>query len=89
MALPNESRLSCGRNARGRKETEPQITRLAGEGTPFFPRGRPTLGADLSALGKQSAAGTGVSRRWTVIQAPAVQPLVATVVNSSASLHCI
>jgi len=34
---PNGSRLSCGRNARGRKETEPQIKRLASESTQFFP----------------------------------------------------
>src|SRR5690348_825622 len=40
--LPNESRLSCGRNARGRKETEPQRKRPGGEGTQFFPHERPT-----------------------------------------------
>jgi len=34
---PNGSRLSCGRNARGRKETEPQTKRLASEATQFFP----------------------------------------------------
>ncbi len=34
--LPNESRLSCGRNARGRKEPERQTKRLAGEATQFF-----------------------------------------------------
>jgi hypothetical protein len=38
----NGSRLSCGRNARGRKETEPQTRRLAGEVTQFFPHERPT-----------------------------------------------
>jgi len=36
-ALSNGSRLSCGRNARGRKETEPQTKRLASEATQFFP----------------------------------------------------
>jgi len=34
-ALPNGSRLNCGRNARGRKAVEPQTKRLAGEGTQF------------------------------------------------------
>jgi hypothetical protein len=33
---PNGSRLSCGRNARGRKETDPQTKRLASEATQFF-----------------------------------------------------
>jgi len=33
---PNGSRLSCGRNARGRKAVEPQIKRLAGEATQYF-----------------------------------------------------
>jgi len=37
--LPNGSRLSCGRNAQGRKETEPQTKRLASEGTQFLPTG--------------------------------------------------
>ena len=36
---PNGSRLSCGRNARGRKAVEPQIKRLAGEATQLFPTG--------------------------------------------------
>jgi len=36
-ALPNGSRLSCGRNAHGRKAVEPQIKRLAGEATQLFP----------------------------------------------------
>jgi hypothetical protein len=40
--LPNESRLSCGRNARRRKAVERQKQRLAGEATQFFPQGRPT-----------------------------------------------
>src|SRR2546426_10669628 len=35
-APPNGSRLSCGRNARRRKETEPQTKRLASEATQFF-----------------------------------------------------
>src|SRR5437870_1243707 len=35
--LPNGSRLSCGRNARGRKELEPQTKRLASEATQLFP----------------------------------------------------
>ena len=35
--LPNGSRLSCGRRARGRKAVEAQITRLAGEAAQFFP----------------------------------------------------
>src|SRR6266699_3511294 len=35
-ALSNGSRLSCGRCARGRKELERQIRRLAGEATQFF-----------------------------------------------------
>src|SRR5207253_1006490 len=39
--LPNGSRLSCGRNARGRKEVERQTKRLAGEATQFFPPERP------------------------------------------------
>ncbi len=39
---PNGSRLSCGRNARRRKEGEPQTKRLAGEATQFFPHERPT-----------------------------------------------
>ena len=34
--LPNGSRLSCGRNARERKEAEAQRKRLAGEATQFF-----------------------------------------------------
>ncbi len=34
---PNGSRLSCGRNARGRKEAERQIKRLGGEATQFLP----------------------------------------------------
>ena len=37
-APPNESRLSCGRNSRGRKAAERQTKRLAGEATQFFPR---------------------------------------------------
>src|SRR5881397_2082609 len=37
--LPNGSRLSCGRNARGRKAVQRQIERLASEGTQFFPTG--------------------------------------------------
>ncbi len=36
-ALPNGSRLSCGRNPRGRKVVERQTKRLGGEATPFFP----------------------------------------------------
>ena len=36
-ALPNGSRLSCGRNARGRKAVERQRKRLAGAATQFFP----------------------------------------------------
>ena len=39
--LPNESRLSCGRNSRRRKAVEPQIKRLTGAATQFFPQGRP------------------------------------------------
>ena len=39
---PNESRLSCGRNARWRKAVERQKQRLAGEATQFFSRERPT-----------------------------------------------
>jgi len=39
--LPNESRLSCGRNARRGKAAEPQIKGLAGEATQFFPHKRP------------------------------------------------
>jgi hypothetical protein len=35
--MPNGSRLSCGRNTRGRKEAEPQTKRLANEATQFFP----------------------------------------------------
>ncbi len=35
--LPNGSRLSCGRNARGRKEVEAQRKRLAAEATQFVP----------------------------------------------------
>jgi len=35
--LPNGSRLSCGRNARRRKEAEPQTKRLASEATQFLP----------------------------------------------------
>jgi len=34
---PNESRLSCGRNARRRKAVEQQKKRLASEATQFFP----------------------------------------------------
>ena len=34
--LPNGSRLSCGRKARGRKAVERQTKRLAGEATQFF-----------------------------------------------------
>jgi len=36
---PNGSRLSCGRNAGGRKEVEAQRKRLAGEATQFLPTG--------------------------------------------------
>ncbi len=36
LAPPNGSRLSCGRNARGRRVAEPQIKRLASEATQFF-----------------------------------------------------
>src|SRR5438309_11806092 len=36
-APPNGSRLSCGRNTRGRKALERQTKRLAGEATQFFP----------------------------------------------------
>jgi len=35
--LPNESRLSCGRNGRWRKAAERQIKRLASEATQFLP----------------------------------------------------
>ena len=35
--LPNGSRLSCGRHARGRKEAERQTQRLASEATQLFP----------------------------------------------------
>jgi len=38
---PNGSRLSCGRNGRRRKAAGRQKKRLAGEGTQFYPRGRP------------------------------------------------
>ena len=48
-----------------------------------------TPGAVWSALGRQSAAGTGVSWRWTDIHAPVVQPLVAMVMSISVSLRCI
>ncbi len=34
---PNGLRLSCGRNARARKEVEPQTKRLASDGTQFLP----------------------------------------------------
>src|SRR6266536_5332887 len=34
---PNGSRLSCGRSARGRKESEPQTKKLASEATQFLP----------------------------------------------------
>ena len=34
---PNGPRLSCGRNARGRKAVEPQTKRLASEATQFLP----------------------------------------------------
>jgi len=36
---PNGSRLSCGRNARGRKAAGRQTQRLGGEATQFFPAG--------------------------------------------------
>jgi len=36
-SAPNGSRLSYGRNARGRKETEDQKKRLASEATQFLP----------------------------------------------------
>ncbi len=36
VPLSNGSRLSCGRNARERKEAEAQRKRLAGEATQFF-----------------------------------------------------
>src|SRR6266480_4637045 len=36
-APPNGSRLSCGRDAGGRKVVERQTERLAREGTQFFP----------------------------------------------------
>jgi len=41
VPLSNGSRLSCGRNARGRKAVERQIKRLASEATQFFPPERP------------------------------------------------
>src|SRR5438552_11539795 len=37
VLLPNGSRLSSGRNARGRKEVERQTKRLASRATQFFP----------------------------------------------------
>src|SRR2546422_11429042 len=37
LAPPNGSRLSCGRNGRGRKAVERQTKRLAGEATQFLP----------------------------------------------------
>jgi len=40
--VPNGPRLSCGRNACGRKVVGPQTKRLAGEATQFFPHERPT-----------------------------------------------
>src|SRR5712691_1032926 len=36
---PNGSRLSCGRNTRGRKVVKRQTKRLASEATQFFPTG--------------------------------------------------
>src|SRR2546429_6480842 len=36
VQLPNGSRLSCGRHARGRKAVERQTKRLAGEATQFL-----------------------------------------------------
>src|SRR5437773_6609591 len=39
MALPNGSRLSGGRDPRGRKAVERQTKRLVGEATQFFPTG--------------------------------------------------
>jgi len=42
LVPPNESRLSCGRNACGRKAANPQIKNLAGEATQFFPPERPS-----------------------------------------------
>ena len=47
--LPNGSRLSCGRNAHGRKAVEEQIKRLAGEGTQFFPHAPPASRACQAA----------------------------------------
>src|SRR5207249_11873325 len=44
---PNGSRLSRGRNARRRKAVEPQIKRLASEGTQFFPHARPAASSCL------------------------------------------
>src|SRR5438067_3077699 len=41
FAPPNGPRLSCGRNAGGRKVAERQKKRLAGERTQFFPQERP------------------------------------------------
>ncbi len=37
LAPPNGSRLSCGRNIRGRKAAERQIKRLASEAAQFLP----------------------------------------------------
>ncbi len=37
VLLPNGSRLSCGRRARGRKAREAQTKRLVGEATQFSP----------------------------------------------------
>jgi len=70
--LPNEARLSCGRNARQRKAVKRQRRRLAGEGTQFFPQVAPAsfkrmLGSRPCTLGRLRSdlrvAGTSREKR--------------------------
>src|SRR5882724_1713316 len=50
VVLPNGPRLSCGRNARGRKAVERQTKRLTSEATQFFPPGARQLQALVRPL---------------------------------------
>src|SRR2546428_956 len=65
----NGSRLSCGRNACGRKAVEPEKERQASEVTQFFPQERPA--ASSAPLKAQSARGRTAS--WGRAAVPVIR----------------